>query len=140
MTARTFFALSDEEKRRYDAGGSTPARGYIPRGQNTQTRRRQLYRFGREPGDLEQGGVAWTPAAALFYRENVWPGDDIVPGMRAAFEEYYRAMDRLATLLLRAFGLALGAQLGAGDGAGDGGVGGDNARDDAGQSDNECSF
>lgn len=43
-----------------------------------------------------------------IFADNVWPGEQIAPGLQAAFTNYYREMQRLAGDLMRIFALALG--------------------------------
>ena len=49
-----------------------------------------------------------NPAAGMIFADNVWPAEDLVPGFRRAFTDYYLAMEQLATTLMRIFALALG--------------------------------
>ena len=69
------------------------------------------------PADLREGfTINRVDKDEPYYREarfgaifadNVWPDEALVPGLRAAFETYYRAMDGLARDLMRLFALAL---------------------------------
>ena len=61
--------------------------------------------FSIGPIDPPVDAYHTTPEAGTFFAENVWP--DRPAGMREAYTAYYRAMEGLATSLMRIFALAL---------------------------------
>lgn len=60
--------------------------------------------FSIGPVDAPLDAYRTAPAAMNFFAPNMWPD---VPGMREAFSAYYRAMEKLATDLMRIFALGL---------------------------------
>lgn len=108
--AQSFFALPPDRK----AAVSAPYPGY-PYGW-LGPRREALARSRGEdtPPDLKEsfnGGPLFTPpgmsdpdALAFCYQPTLWPD---LPGFRAAWETYYRAMEDLALRVMRAFAEAL---------------------------------
>lgn len=93
-------------------------RSKISRGYSAHATRALAYSLGdATPPDLQQslamGPVDAAPAAAVgtpaenaFFHPNYWPADP--PGLKDAFETYYRHMSTLATEVLRMFAMALG--------------------------------
>jgi isopenicillin N synthase-like dioxygenase len=61
--------------------------------------------FAIGPVDVPDEPYYTNPGAYPSFAPNVWPARP--PGLRATYEAYYRAMERLAADLMRAFALAL---------------------------------
>jgi isopenicillin N synthase-like dioxygenase len=111
--SRAFFDLPVEEKLRIVRPAPDVTRGYMPMKAEVLVRSRG----GEAPGDLNESlmigpvdvtAAAYytTPAAGRHFAPNLWP--ERPPGLRAAYERYYRVMDALAIDLMRLFALALG--------------------------------
>jgi len=112
-TARAFFALPLEEKLKTPQPIERISRGY-----SHVASRGLAYSTGAEtPPDLQESlamgpvdeappGIQGTQAERLFFMRNLWP--ERPPGVRQAFEDYYRAMEGLSLHLLRLFARALG--------------------------------
>ena len=109
--SRAFFDLPAAEKQRVRRPKPEQSRGYIGVGEENLA-----YGVGRDTTDLKEffaiGPVDVpdepyysAPAAYPSFAPNVWP--ERPPELRAIYVEYYRAMERLAGRLMRAFGLAL---------------------------------
>lgn len=98
-----FFALPDEEKRRYFIAGGGGARGYTPfrtevaKGASISDLK-EFWHVGR---DLPPG----HPLAPTM-PPNIWP--DRPEGFRETFTELYHAFDRVGVQLLRAIAINLG--------------------------------
>lgn len=113
--ARDFFALPDDVKRRStQPPGAGTHRGYWP----LASRSLAKSKGDKTPPDLREGftinrvqpkddAYFKVPAAERFFADNIWPADDVAPGFRAALTTYYLEMDRVATMLMRIFALAL---------------------------------
>lgn len=92
---RAFFALSEAEKMKLHISRSGAAlRGYIETfGENTDPAKtrdlKECFDIGPE-----------TAPAGPFFGPNLWPGDALVPGFRAAVYGYHEEMKRLAMVLL----------------------------------------
>jgi isopenicillin N synthase-like dioxygenase len=111
--ARDFFALPLSEKEKVPHPASKISRGYFP-----PKHRALSYSLGKAaPPDWQEGyacgpfdpppaQLAGSPAADFFFAPNIWPADR--PSLRAAFESYFRTLDRLSLHILRLFALALG--------------------------------
>lgn len=110
--SRAFFDLPVEEKQRVRRPRPEQSRGYIGVGEENLA-----YGLGKDTTDLKEffaiGPVDvpdepyYTCAAAYpSFAPNVWPARP--PELRAIYTTYYRAMERLAADLMRAFALALG--------------------------------
>jgi isopenicillin N synthase-like dioxygenase len=61
--------------------------------------------FSIGPVDTPLDAYHTGPAAGTFFAENFWPARPV--GMREAYTRYYRAMEDLATQLMRIFALGL---------------------------------
>ncbi len=95
---KAFFALPDDDKRRYHITGGGGARGYTPFGIEAakgaaERDLKEFWHVGRElpPGDRYR----------QWMRDNIWP-DDALPGFRPALEALYGSLDDLGTRVLRA--------------------------------------
>jgi isopenicillin N synthase-like dioxygenase len=110
--SRAFFDLPMAAKQRVRRPKPEQSRGYIGVGEENLA-----YGVGRDTIDLKEffaiGPVDVpdepyyrAPAAYPSFAPNVWP--ERPPELRAIYVEYYRAMERLAGRLMRAFALALG--------------------------------
>jgi isopenicillin N synthase-like dioxygenase len=112
---RDFFALSTEEKQR-----AAPPTPLVPRGYHAHASKSLARTLGVEtPPDLREqfylgplddhaADFAHIPGASEFYRPNIWP--ERPAEYRPVFTRLYRAMERLARELMRAFALALGRE------------------------------
>jgi isopenicillin N synthase-like dioxygenase len=100
--AKAFFALPDEEKRRWHAAGGAGQRGYTPFGVETakgaeRPDLKEFWHTGRElPADHAYRAVM---------QPNVWP--ERPEGFRAAISGLYQALDGLGRELLQATALGL---------------------------------
>lgn len=111
--AKRFFALPLAEKNRTPQPPEKISRGYSYVGS-----RGLAYSTGVEtPPDLQEsyamGAIDEMPphlhgtkADRYFFQRNTWPPDQ--PGVREAFEDYYRTMDRLSRHIMGLFARALG--------------------------------
>jgi isopenicillin N synthase-like dioxygenase len=109
--SREFFNLPVEEKLRSKA--SDPSRGYRPMGDESLS-----YSLGNAappdlketldvgPVDLPPAAYVSRPEAAPYFVPNVWP--ERPTALRAVWTEYYRALERLASDLMRTFAVGLG--------------------------------
>lgn len=86
-------------------------RGYTPMhadnlaaslGQEAPPDLREAFSIG--PVEIPDDAYHTAPAAMNFYAPNLWPD---LPGMRETFSAYYRAMETLATQLMRTFAVGL---------------------------------
>jgi isopenicillin N synthase-like dioxygenase len=109
--SREFFDLPAEDKQRVRRPKPEQSRGYIGLGEENLS-----YGVGRDTTDLKEffaiGPVDvpdeayyHAPAAYPSFAPNVWPARPA--SLRAVYTDYYRAMERLAARLMRAFALAL---------------------------------
>lgn len=109
--ASAFFALPPEEKARvsapfpgYPYGWLGPDREALARSRGEDTPPDLKESFNGGP--LERpDGIADPDAYAFCYAPTPWPD---LPGFRAAWEAYYRAMEDLAARVMRAMAAALG--------------------------------
>lgn len=110
--SRAFFDLPVADKQRVRRPKPEQSRGYIGLGEENLS-----YGVGRDTTDLKEffaiGPVDvpdepyYTTAAAYpSFAPNVWP--ERPAELRGIYTEYYRAMERLAAQLMRAFAMALG--------------------------------
>ncbi|WP_181705529.1 isopenicillin N synthase family dioxygenase [Chthonobacter rhizosphaerae] len=109
-TSAAFFRLPEAEKAKI-AVTPTTYRGFIP----IESESLSLSLDEPAPADLKEvyniGPVDVSPedradlVGLAYFAENVFP--DAVPGMREAYEAYYRAMTDLARELMRLFALGL---------------------------------
>jgi isopenicillin N synthase-like dioxygenase len=111
--SRTFFDLPLEEKMRIVRPAPDVTRGYQPlkaevlarsRGNDAAGDLNESLMIG--PVDVSDAPYYTAAAAGRHFAPNLWP--ERPPGLRAAYERYYRVMDRLAIDLMRLFALALG--------------------------------
>ncbi len=109
--ARRFFALPLQEKLEI-RHGATSSKGYSPvAGEGlSYTLDRAAPADLKEsltigPVDVPDDPYARRPESSRFTGPNLWPRRP--PGLREAFVEYYRAMERLSLTLARIFGVAL---------------------------------
>jgi isopenicillin N synthase-like dioxygenase len=109
--SRAFFDLPVADKQRVRRPKPEQSRGYIGLGEENLS-----YSVGRSTTDLKEffaiGPVDVpdepyyrAPAAYPSFAPNVWP--ERPAALRAIYTDYYRAMERLAARLMRAFALAL---------------------------------
>ena len=103
-SARAFFALPDEVKRRWHAPGTGGARGYTPFGVETAkgAQHHDLKEFWHVGRDLPEGR-----RFRAVMPDNVWP-DEAVPGFRARVKGLYDALDAMGLKVLRAVARSLG--------------------------------
>jgi len=112
QASRDFFDLPIEEKMRIVRPAPDVTRGYMPMRAEVLVKSRG----GDAPGDLNDSlmigpiDVGEAPyftasAAGTHFAPNLWPADP--PGLRAAYEAYFRTMERLAADLMGIFALAL---------------------------------
>lgn len=110
--SRDFFDLPVEEKMRIVRPAPDVTRGYMPMQAEVLVRSRG----GNAPGDLNEslmigpidvGDAPYfsAPAAGTHFAPNLWPANP--PGLRTAYEAYFRTVERLAADLMRIFALAL---------------------------------
>ena len=102
--ARSFFALPDEEKRRWHVAGQAGARGYTPFGVETAKGHRrpdlkEFWHVGRELPEAHRYRAVMP--------ENLWPAQP--PGFREALQGLYAGFDKLGRELLES--VALGIEL-----------------------------
>jgi isopenicillin N synthase-like dioxygenase len=111
-SSRAFFDLPVEHKMKIVRPAPDVTRGYMPMKAEVLV----ASRGGNAAGDLNESlmigpvDVADTPyysdpSAGRHFAPNLWPDRPI--GLRAAYETYYRVMDRLAIDLMRLFAMAL---------------------------------
>jgi isopenicillin N synthase-like dioxygenase len=113
-TLRTFFSLPDNVKRRYGSPSPDIHRGYYAVGSNNvsytlddhtaQPDFREFFTGNRveiDPADPYYS----SPQGRRIFAPNIWP--DSVDGFREVWTDYYKAMEQLATALMRLFALAL---------------------------------
>jgi isopenicillin N synthase-like dioxygenase len=109
--SRAFFALSLAEKLAVKRPRPEQSRGYIGVGDEhlgygigqRTTDLKEFFAIG--PVDVPDQEYYTCAAAYPSFAPNVWPARPAE--LRAVFTEYYRAMERLATHLMRIFALAL---------------------------------
>jgi isopenicillin N synthase-like dioxygenase len=99
----TFFALSEDTKRKYHVPGGGGARGYTPFGVETAKGAqyydlKEFWHIGRE--------IARDSRHADVMPPNLWP--DEVPGFREAGYGLYQALDQLGSTVLSALALHIG--------------------------------
>jgi isopenicillin N synthase-like dioxygenase len=101
-TAKAFFALPEDEKRRWHEAGGAGQRGYTPFGVETAkgAERPDLKEFWHMGRELPPG----HPYRALM-RPNVWPGRPA--GFQTAITDLYAALDGLGRELLQATAIGL---------------------------------
>lgn len=109
--ARSFFALPPEAKARvaapfpgYPYGWLGPRREALARSRGEDTPPDLKESFNGGPLAVPRG-MADPDALAFCYQPTLWPD---LAGFRAAWEAYYRAMERLAATVMRVFAEALG--------------------------------
>jgi len=109
--SRAFFDLPVEEKQRVRRPKPEQSRGYIGVGEENlaygldqpATDLKEFFAIG--PVDVPDEPYYTGAAAYPSFAPNLWPARP--PGLRAIYVAYYRAMERLAGDLMRAFALAL---------------------------------
>ena len=106
-----FFDLDDAEKRRWISAKGDFRRGYLPVGGNALAYTLdhesppdliEAFTFGRF--DLPESPY-YAAHRETWFEPNIWPTRP--PGFRQSLCAYYRAMERLADILMRIFALAL---------------------------------
>ena len=112
-----FFALSTETKRQYISPDPSVFRGYFPMDEyalaaaegdkGARPDLRESYCVQRVDIDRTDPYYASAEAKA-YYAPNIWPSSEDAPDFRAAFGDYYRAMERLSADMMALFALALG--------------------------------
>jgi len=110
-TSRAFFDLDLAVRDRYQAppGGFVGYRGLGAEGlaysldQETVPDLKETYTVGR----IDRGDEPYftSPVGRMYMPDLAWPAE--VPGFAAAWTDFYRAMDNVATQLMRAFAVAL---------------------------------
>ena len=102
-TAKAFFALPDEVKRRWHAPGTAGARGYTPFGIETAkgAQHHDLKEFWHTGRDLPDGH-----GYRAVMPDNLWP-DEAVPGFRTHVNGLYDALDAMGRKVLSAIARAL---------------------------------
>ncbi len=109
--SRAFFDLPVADKQRVRRPKPEQSRGYIGLGEEnlsysvgrSTTDLKEFFAIG--PVDVPDAPYYRAPAAYPSFAPNVWP--ERPPALRAIYTDYYRAMERLAARLMRAFALAL---------------------------------
>ncbi len=112
--SRAFFDLPLATKKGYEPPNESIYRGY--RGLNGATLAysiddaealpdfRELYTINRFEIDDDDPYFA-TPQAKRIFSPNIWPSE--IPGVKETWQAYYKAMEELATALMRLFALGL---------------------------------
>jgi isopenicillin N synthase-like dioxygenase len=102
-SAKAFFALPGEVKRRWHAPGTGGARGYTPFGVETAKghQHHDLKEFWHAGRDLPDGHPY-----RRYMPDNLWP-DDAVPGFRANVQGLYDELDAMGLKVLRAIARSL---------------------------------
>ena len=115
IVSRRFFDLPVEAKRRHIRSDPNTHHGYYPLETNAVAYSRDDrtappdYReiFSINPPRVDPTDPYYTsPLGKRIFAPNIWPDD--IPGFADTWTEYYLAMERLATSLMRLFALALG--------------------------------
>jgi isopenicillin N synthase-like dioxygenase len=109
--SRAFFDLPVADKQRVRRPKPEQSRGYVGLGEENlsygvgqaTTDLKEFFAIG--PVDVPEEPYYTCPAAYPSFAPNVWPARP--PELRAVYTEYYRATERLADDLMRAFALAL---------------------------------
>jgi isopenicillin N synthase-like dioxygenase len=109
--SRAFFDLPLADKRRVARPKPEQSRGYIGVGEENlaygvgtaTTDLKEFFAIG--PVDVPDEPYYTAPAAYPSFAPNVWP--ERPAELRAVYTAYYRAMERLAAAVMRAFALAL---------------------------------
>ncbi len=101
-TIKKFFALSDEEKKKYENPGLAGQRGYIGKGKE--------HARGRNTGDLKEfyhigQVVEGDDPIKNEYPENIWPSE--LPEFKAIGLEVYRRLEKTGIQMLKAIALYL---------------------------------
>lgn len=112
-SAKQFFALPLEEKRRVAQPNPMTARGYTAVGEqalgyndDTSTPRDLHQKFDTGPHRTDPADPYYAlDEAGPHFVPNQWP--DTPAGMQQAWETYYEAADELSALLMRGFALGL---------------------------------
>ena len=116
VVSRAFFALPHDEKMAH-VGAPGIYRGFTPSQASALALSREdeslpdlceLYTVNRfdDPETARRSGL--REGREGFFAPNIWPGADLVPGFKEAFETYYEVMEDLAAKLMRLMALALG--------------------------------
>jgi isopenicillin N synthase-like dioxygenase len=109
--SRAFFDLSLADKQKVARPKPEQSRGYIGVGEENlaygvgtaTTDLKEFFAIG--PVDVPDAPYYTVPAAYPSFAPNVWPARPAE--LRAVYTDYYRAMERLAAEVMRAFALAL---------------------------------
>lgn len=114
-TSKEFFALSNEAKRQYLPAQDSGFRGYMELanmslGQSLGNATPPDLREGFTINRVQDKSDAYysNPAAGRLFAPNIWPSEAEAPGLKAAWTEYYLALDKLTFSMMRIFALALG--------------------------------
>jgi isopenicillin N synthase-like dioxygenase len=100
---KAYFALQDEQKKRYERTDLAGQRGYTGKGKE--------HAKGRNTGDLKEFYHVGQELDVVELKEegypaNIWP--DEVPELKNAAVDVYRALEKTGTYMLRAIALYLG--------------------------------
>lgn len=101
-TIRTFFAMPDEAKKKYEIPGLAGQRGYIGKGKE--------HAKGRNTGDLKEfyhvgQMVEDDDPIKKEYPDNVWPAE--LPALKEIGQEVYKRLEKTGVQMLRAIALYL---------------------------------
>jgi isopenicillin N synthase-like dioxygenase len=100
---RSFFALPDDVKKKYERLNLAGQRGYIAKGKEHAKGRntgdlKEFYHVGQELSHAELSSEGYPP--------NIWPAE--VEGFRDAAVDVYKALEKTGTYMLRAIAIYLG--------------------------------
>ncbi|CAM3930143.1 isopenicillin N synthase family dioxygenase [Bordetella muralis] len=110
--SKSFFALPEAEKLLVEKPAGTNPKGFTPQGKKTVGKDRDarlkpslLESFAIGPLDVSDDPYYTSPNAGPNYSPNLWPANP--HGLKPAFIEYYREMERLSVTILDIFAYAL---------------------------------
>jgi isopenicillin N synthase-like dioxygenase len=112
--AHEFFGLPTSVKSQWASGGPRGYHGLAEaalarsRGETSPPDLAEAFSVGRFDDPEEARRSGYRPGAEAYFAPNVWPAQPA--RFRQAFEEYYRALEKLADDLLGLFALALGLE------------------------------
>jgi isopenicillin N synthase-like dioxygenase len=110
--SQSFFALDEAEKLRVKKPAGTNPKGFTPQGAKTVGKDRDpklkpslLESFAIGPLDVTNDPYFTCPEAGANFGPNLWP--ERPAGLKPAFSDYYREMERLSNDILDIFSFAL---------------------------------